>query len=187
MSAGGPTQSRGARLENELSALRKHLAVGKTSSEIMRELNVSFSQYVNYMKKLAKQDRKIIDNDENLRDEMYVSLSVLKDRLTGIVRRTTIIAENDSNPPGVRLEAEKILAEASLAILKITFEGSTILKELSPTMDGLATGRMSLENLPTIKTAEEFAPKELPPLEPEPETTTETPASEPTTTEEDKS
>lgn len=132
--------------------MRKYITQGYTPAEICAMLNITSDDYQNYIKRLAKQEKRIMESDNRARDAMFVDLATLKDRLTGTVKRCTAITENQEASLGIRLEAEKILCEASLAIVKLSFEGPAILRQLPKHTRGLALGK---EMLPQLKTADE--------------------------------
>lgn len=145
-------------IETQLNNLRRLIAAGATASDIRDTLNLTTPQYEKYLKRLADQDRRILEQDEKARDSMYVELTALKDRLLGTIRRCTTITNTMDIPPSVRLEAEKIICEASLAVAKLSFEGPAIIREMPKDIKRIAAGKT--QALPDIKLADDGVEKE---------------------------
>lgn len=143
-------------VESQLNNLRRMIAMGATPTDIKETLQLTHSNYVFYMGKLAKQDKMLLENDKNSFNLMNIELTALKDRLYSTIRRCTKIAGDEKVPPGTRLEAEKIICEASLACMKLSIEGPNILRQVPRNIKELATGMKNMP-LPEVKVVDDGA------------------------------
>jgi DNA-binding CsgD family transcriptional regulator len=108
--------------------IRRLVGEGKTNKEIIDELGLSERSYYRYMRAAYERDLQALEEQDAATCSLQVS--TLKARLTGIIRRCTEIAEDQNVPLPERLAAEQMLCQVSITLVKASFEGVWIVRDL---------------------------------------------------------
>lgn len=164
-SAGKPRNRKSSPLKAQrLLKLGELLAKGTPVQDIMAELDISEKQYQRYRSELSQKYRKALTDNHEIQNQLILAVNSMETRLNNLIYRQTAIAENEELHPGVRQEAEKMIAEAGFAVLKLLSQGPAVIKMFSPNIQLVADGKelpVTSPKPPALKSPEEIADPNL--------------------------
>jgi hypothetical protein len=108
----------------KLSSIRSMMLDGATNTKIMSTLNIPQRTFYRYMDKIYQEDR--IELAKKNKQTLATHILFLRERLMQSIRNCQNIALDPKVSAKDRIEAERLKLEASIAIVKLEVEGTTI-------------------------------------------------------------
>jgi hypothetical protein len=111
-----------------MNEIRRLAARGYSHGEIMDAVGLPERTYYRYLVEVFRHDRELLEEQDV---EIFATeLSIFKERILNSYRRLVMIATREKSSDRDKIEAEKVVCELALALLKLQIEGPVVLQSM---------------------------------------------------------
>jgi hypothetical protein len=126
----------------QVERIKELRTLGATDSQIIRNLGITKSSFNRRIRRLNEASRYIMQN--RFRSELLTEVDILHDRMLRTIQNCEAIARSETVASDVKLEAERLKIDVSIALVKLLHEGPSTLG--IQTTDVIITKQQELDN-----------------------------------------